>query len=389
MSVSHWVRPQRPGVIARRGVVVVGAGVVGLGACEALARRGESPLLLDRAGPGAGASTRNAGFLMRGAADNYADAVDAWGRDLARTVWRWTEENIGILRGLGVESLPSYRRVPSCLLAMTAEESDALGRAAAMLGEDGFDVETLESGDDAVWRSGAVRRGLLNPNDGSVNPAELIAMLAERSPAEIRRDHAVYAMERDAGSGGVLVRTTGGDVMAERVLVCANAFTPALLPELEGVIVGNRGQMLALREGAPGDTRVDFSYYLNNGSEYLRRASEDTIVLGGWRRHFEAEERTLEDRVTPGVQGGLEAFAERVLGRRLDVVSRWSGVMGFTPDGLPLVGPVGGDDRVVVCAGFHGHGMSLGVRTARAAVECLLDGAPPPFPAGRFAGSTA
>ena len=35
---------------------------------------------------------------MRGAADNYAAAIRDWGHERARTIWRWTEENLLALR---------------------------------------------------------------------------------------------------------------------------------------------------------------------------------------------------------------------------------------------------------------------------------------------------
>ena len=39
------------------------------------------------------------------------------------------------------------------------------------------------------------------------------------------------------------------------------------------------------------------------------------------------------------------------------VEAEWTGVLGFTPDGRPLCGPVPGRSNVIVAAGFCGHGM--------------------------------
>ncbi|MEO1279335.1 MAG: hypothetical protein AAFV77_10305, partial [Planctomycetota bacterium] len=50
------------------------------------------------------------------------------------------------------------------------------------------------------------------------------------------------------------------------------------------------------------------------------------------------------------------------------------GTMGFSPDGMPLVGPISEDGSVWFCGGFTGHGMSLAYRTSAGAVTALLDG---------------
>ena len=37
----------------------------------------------------------------------------------------------------------------------------------------------------------------------------------------------------------------------------------------------------------------------------------------------------------------------------------WAGLEAFTPDELPLLGPVSGIDGLFVAAGFSGHGFAL------------------------------
>ncbi|QYU66138.1 hypothetical protein J4558_14150 [Leptolyngbya sp. 15MV] len=86
------------------------------------------------------------------------------------------------------------------------------------------------------------------------------------------------------------------------------------------------------------------------------------------------------------MQRDLEAFARRVLGLdRLDVVARWSGVMGFTPDGLPLVGPLMPGSPVWFAGGCTGHGMSLMHRVTELAIDAMLSGGSTPFALDRFA----
>lgn len=367
---------------------MVGGGISGVSVCLALARRGVTATLVERAELGAGASTRNAGFLMRGAADNYARAVESYGRETARALWRLTEENLRGLVAEGAAALPSFSQTPSCLLALEEEEHEALHRSFDLLREDGFAARMIDDHDDAAW-SGPMRPlgGLVNPQDAMVNPAELLGLLGSKLPSAPIEHQEVHAIE--PGPEGVAVRLTDGVVLADRVVVCTNASAAELLPQLGGVVEPNRGQMLAVRAAG---RRLAFAYYANHGHEYFRQASPETIVVGGCRdRHADAE-RTLADRTTEATQGAIERFAASILGDPIEVTARWAGIMGFSADGLPVVGPVDGADpeesRVWCCVGFTGHGMSLAYAAAYLAAGGLLGdaGAPAdhPFDSRRF-----
>ena len=48
--------------------------------------------------------------------------------------------------------------------------------------------------------------------------------------------------------------------------------------------------------------------------------------------------------------------------------------MGFSLDGIPLVGAMPGKDRVGFAVGFTGHGLAMGAGSAERAVDRLLNG---------------
>lgn len=381
MTTSHWRRSARPEVL-ERDLAVVGAGICGLSAGVHLARRGARTAILERASVGSGASARNAGFLMRGASDNYASAVRTYGRERARLLWRWTEENLEGLRGEGIERTEGFRDAPSCLLALQDHELAELRTSATMLREDGFEVEWVERGEDSVWRSSrsGAAGGLVNPHDAACDPARVLQLLTTRLTDPVIEDQEVIEI-RGVGTGkGVEVLTGNLRVRCSRVLICTNAYGPLLVPSLRGRIVPRRGQMLAARAAG---ARLDYSYYANHGSEYFRLAADGVVVGGGFRAVHGTAEEGYEDAVTAPVQRDIEQFLERMLDARIEVISRWSGTMGFSADGLPIVGPLEGDwvrGSVWYCGGFTGHGMSMAYRTAAAAVDGILDGTPVPLP---------
>ncbi len=383
MSVSHWRRTQSP-QRERCDALVIGAGIAGLSAALTFERRGLDVRVIERHTLASGASSRNAGFLMRGCADHYARACERYGRSVAGDLWRLTEQNLAAITAEGAVSLASFRAVPSALLAMDEEQRVELSTSHALLLEDGFASEWASAGDDTPWRSGRVRAALVNPGDAAVNPWELMNLLAGKLRRPIFENQEVCGLEETGG--GVLVRSPDREFVAERVMVCTNAYASLLLPDMERLVTPRRGQMISVRYPDGSGVRLDRSYYFNHGSEYCRQTPDGTIVFGGCRTRHADREVGFEDRTTARVQGDIERWVRDLLGPGYQVTARWAGIMGFTPDGLPLVGPTPtfASGRVWFCGGFTGHGMSMGVRTAQLAAEAMLDGNGPPFTLKRF-----
>ncbi|MFO0832916.1 MAG: FAD-binding oxidoreductase [Phycisphaerales bacterium] len=386
MTVSLWRRTRRLGPL-RCDCVVVGAGICGTAAALHLRRRGMSVIVVEKDRLGSGASTRNAGFLMRGCADNYALAAREYGRERARTLWRLTEENLAGLRAEGVGSLPGVRDLPSVLLALGESERAELVESVTLMKEDGFRVSWQERGDDHAWRSGVCLGGLVNPDDASCNSREVMEHLRgnllereSRGSCALHEGQEVFEISEDGGT--VTTRTTDAEITSSHVLVCTNAYAPLLLPQLEGVVTPRRGQMLALRAGL---VLLHASYYANRGSEYFRQTAGGEVVVGGCRTYHADREVGYEDRTTPWVQGDLERFASLLFGLSIEdvqanVAARWAGTMGFSPTGLPLIVPVNGAaSRVWFCGGFTGHGMSMAYRTSEIACGVMVEGAENPF----------
>ena len=96
MSIPFWKPPSvryTGSLPAAADVLVIGGGITGVSLLHHLGRRGVPAVLVERSHLAAGASGRNAGFLLAGVADNYAHAVLTFGREQARSIWALTLEN--------------------------------------------------------------------------------------------------------------------------------------------------------------------------------------------------------------------------------------------------------------------------------------------------------
>src|SRR3954447_21709721 len=93
MSVSVWQQSPRQETVYRCDVAVIGAGIIGSYTAYSLAQQGKQVALLESRFPAAGATGRNAGMCLMGAADNYAAGVARFGREKAYQLWNLTRQN--------------------------------------------------------------------------------------------------------------------------------------------------------------------------------------------------------------------------------------------------------------------------------------------------------
>ncbi len=355
MSVPFWPRPTEryPGRLPERAdVLVVGGGITGVSLLHHLAKRGMDGVLVERHHLAAGASGRNAGFLLAGIADCYAEAVRIFGRSRAREIWNMTVENhteeIAAAAGQDI----GHRRSGSATLASGESEAQQLAESAQLLRDDGFECE---------WDG----MRLINPTDGEVTPTLLVGAFARQAPAgSIREGVEVTAIE--TANGEVVVHAGGAECRAGCVILATNAYTPQLLPQV--AIQPRRAQMLA---SEPEAARLcEWPTYSHFGYRYWRQLSGGEILVGGWRDTAVDVEVGYDERPTPPIQSHLEAQL-RLMGAGGEVTHRWAGTMGFTESGLPLVGPVDGMPNVHLCAGYNGHGMGFAFMSAKQLVETL------------------
>ena len=386
MTVSYWQDAGREEELVCD-VVVVGGGIVGSYAARLLRAAGRDVVLLEARDIARGATGRNAGMVLLGLADSYAVAIKRWGRETARELWGLTatnrERTRALLAELGVPSEPCG----SLILAGDEAEADDLARSATALAEDGFAVAYHPR--DPLGR--VFVAGLAQPDDLTLDPVRFTGAIAAAATAEgvtILRDSEVFAIEQGAGGAGLTIRSRRATVRCGAALLATNAYSALLHPFFAGLIRPVRAQMLAT---APAPRVLTTAVYANRGYEYIRQLADGRILLGGGRAGFREAEIGYVDETTPSLQAFLEGFLRRHFPEvDAPVTHRWSGTMGFTPDGIPLVGRLPDLPGVWFAAGFGGHGLGIGLVSAERAVAGLLHGTGPGvLDAARLAGVRA
>jgi len=355
VSTPFWAPPPEkyPGTLPDKAdVLIVGGGIAGTSLLWHLARLRIDAVLVERHHLAWGASGRNAGFLLAGVASSYAEAVRTYGRDKAREVWELTNENHDRMLEAARGQEVGHRRLGSAILPASDDERALLIESEQLLQEDGF---------EARWDG----TRLVNPRDGEIDPAAMVAALAMQArPRAIREGVAVTALE--PRRRGVIVTAGDDQCEAGAVVLATNAYSNQLVPSLK--IQPTRAQMVATAPDA--NPIADMPIYSNFGYRYWRQLRTGEVLLGGWRDTSLESEKTDDDQPTPEIQAHIDrALAD--LHVSAEVTHRWAGTMGFTESGLPIAGPLDGMPNVYVCAGFTGHGMGFAFMTAKRVAEAI------------------
>lgn len=356
--------------------LIVGGGIAGASATYALAQTKPNwkVAVVDRRQIGGGATGRNAGFLLAGTADHYAVAVAKYGRETARAVFTTTvASHCHIRTFLDRHPTVDCNYVPcgSLTLAGTPEEAETLAHSAELLREDGFDVTFIPHD--------PLRRGFYaavhNPHDAGIHPVKLVQALLEASGAALFEDWPVTALT--ATPAGVTLDSPRGQLRAERVLLTPNGEAANLHDFFADKVFPKRGQIFTT---APYPKRLlSEVVYANEGYEYFRQLPDGRFLFGGGRRAFATTEVGTDETPTENVQDALERFRNHHFPELtgLPITHRWAGVMGFTPDGLPLLGTLPDQPQIAFSIACHGHGMGFSLEVGRLAADLLVTGKPP------------
>ncbi len=367
-------------------VIIVGGGFMGSAAAFFLRRRGRSVILVERGLVGQQASGVNFGNVRR--QGRFLPQLPLANR--SRKIW----EKLNYLIGEDVEFLPTGH----LRLCYSDEDFAVLERYAAEARHHDLDLELLGKnalrdrfpfvGPEAVAAS-------FSPKDGHANPrlaAPAFARAAGRAGATILENTEITAIEK-IGEDFEVTSGNSSVLKAPSVLVTAGAWGGQLSKQFgEEVPLVARGPQMAVTEPVPYALKPVVGVYSKVTEEvvYLRQVERGNIVYGGGtrgpaypdlRRSYVLPQHSLNQfqqvqRLVPALKG-------------LRTIRTWSGIEGYMPDDIPVMGESAKESGLFYAFGFCGHGFQLGPGVGDVMAELIDRGRTvtpiDPFTIGRFA----
>ena len=356
-------------------VVVIGGGVAGTAAAYQLARRGMQVTLVEMRGICSGASGRNAGQTGSGGSSLVSK--------VGRAVHQITSENFRMLTSELPEELDDdfeLRVTGSVDIATTPEQWEHLSESMRRLPEGAQGIRLID-GDELRRMIPAASEHILgakySERSGHLWPFKLVhaqANGARRHGARIFPWTPVQELLVEDGrvTG---VATSRGVIQTDTVVLATNAWTPTLLPDLpEGAVVPARGQILVTQPVAP---LLPLAFGTNFDKEYGRQTATGQLICGGFRR-YDVDEGLghYDEEVVAACLAGCAACLTALFPRvgPLRVVRGWAGIMGFTADGLPLIGPYAPAQGLYLSAGYNGGGFSWASAVGSILAQLITEG---------------
>lgn len=338
-------------------VIVVGGGLMGAASAFFLRQRGLSVILIERDLVGQQASGVNFGNVRR--QGRFLPQLPLANR--SREIWG----RLDALIGEDSEFLPTgHLRLCYCeeqldRLEQYAIDAKSYDLKLEMLGRNALKDRFPFIGPEPI-------AGSFSPGDGHANPrlaAPAFGRAAVRAGAEVLEKTEVVSIQKNGEDFEVdcgASRLFRGPI----VLITAGAWGNTLSEQFdEPVPISARGPQMAVTEPMPYaiEPVVGVATAMEEEIIYLRQVTRGNFVFGGGprgpactdtRRAYVRPQNTLRQL------GQIQRLIP-VLGT-LSIIRTWSGIEGYLPDDIPIIGPSVRQSGLYYAFGFCGHGFQLG-----------------------------
>ncbi|MBK5967190.1 glycine oxidase ThiO [Thiocystis minor] len=210
-------------------------------------------------------------------------------------------------------------------------------------------------------------RSLLMPEIAQIRTPRL-AKAARRSlekRIQLREQEEVLELLVEGGRA-VGVRTAKGAVKADRIVICAGAWTAKLLeqlgspPDIEPV----RGQMI-LFYAKPG-----LVHHITLFNErYIIPRRDGRVLLGSTLEHTGFAKTTTAEAKEELYRAAIELFPFL---RRTPIEDHWAGLRPGSPSGIPYIGAYPDIEGLFFNAGHFRNGLAAGPASARLVADLML-----------------
>lgn len=339
-------------------VCIIGAGFTGISAALELSERGYGVVVLEAERVGFGASGRNGGQIVNGYSRDFQTIERRYGREKARRLALMSREGGDIIRGrVAKYDIQCDLRQGGFFAAFTAKqlrEFETVKASCESYGLDGMEMVSRQDVGKYVTTD-RYAGGMIDTRGGHIHPLNLVlgeAAAAERLGARIFENSRVTGVSLDRKP---VVRTEHGNVHAQYLLVCGNAYLGNLLPAVTDRMMPVSSQVMVteplglelIERLLPADYCVEDANYV---LDYYRRTSDNRLLYGGGIGYGGQDPANLTAIIQPNMIKTFPELAET----RIDYA--WSGNFALTLTRIPHVGRL--SDHVLFSHGDSGHGVT-------------------------------
>ncbi|KUL81687.1 hypothetical protein ZTR_10441 [Talaromyces verruculosus] len=232
-------------------------------------------------------------------------------------------------------------------------------------------------------------KGMFSYTAGHIWPYKLIHHLFQEAILQgvnLQTNTPAISISRNDREGFLWsVDTPRGKVQAKKVILATNAYTSSLLPEYVDKIIPCRGTVAQIKTpGVPPFLPNTYSLRFSDWDfDYLIPRPDGSIIVGGARQAYlkdmsqwygNTDDSKPIDRTREYFDGYMQKHFHGWEDSGAYVSDIWTGIMGYSSDRLPRVGPIPNRQGMYIMAGFTGHGMPQVFLCANGIAKMVLEG---------------
>lgn len=357
-------------------IVVIGAGIIGLGIAWRLAQRGTNVTVFDSGPVGRGASHAAAGMLAACAeAEPGEESLIALCRD-GQARWPAFASELEEASKFSVD----LRTEGTLVVAPTADDQARLHHQLALQKDLGLPVEWISAAElrRREPHIGNATGAVWSPEDHQVDNRKVVAALcvaAKMAGVTIHESQAVREIGVIGNRVSHLVLGDGTQVNADVIVLAAGAWSrniAGLPAEARPPVRPIKGQMIALQmdPATPLLTHVLWAPGI-----YLVPRKDGRLLIGAT-----VEEKGFDTSLTAGGVLALLEATWRVIPaiEELPIQEMWVGHRPGSRDDAPIIGP-SPVEGLIYATGHHRNGVLLAPLTADVVSSYIIDGALDPI----------
>ncbi|KAI5456039.1 FAD dependent oxidoreductase [Mariannaea sp. PMI_226] len=417
-TASYWQKPYPQSISeissstlpSHRDVVILGSGITGCSVAQTLLSSDHliSVTVLEARGLCSGATGRNGGHIKFNAVTEYAKHRNQIGPEAAASLVRFCLAHFPTIatqaERYGATELGEVRQVTSLTTFMHKDLVPNIKTALHEFNQafpDLKDQFRLYEGEEVKQFGINHAAAVLAGPAGAAWPFRLVSAVFQ---SLLDQHKSRFSIETFTPAKGILetgdeqypyaIQTARGTIHAKKIVHCTEAHVSHLLPGFRGIIWPRRGQMTV---HTPGDRiksfggKYSWAFIFRHFFDYVtQNAATGEIFLGGGDLDVDEgaseyltsvaddEDMVLNKIYLQGVLPEIFSTTEEPTEEQPRLKASWSGIMGFSIDGYPIVGriPQGALDRSPgnewIAAAYGGYGMVNSWLCGQTVAEMML-----------------
>lgn len=378
MYLSYWEKNS----FSHYDCIIIGAGIVGLSAASQLKEKNPKLkiAILESGIFNLGASTKNAGFACFGSPgeiladlkllpkDKVFELIALRQSGIHSLIKRLGKKNIGYLPTGGYE-LISQKQIE------IIDKIETLNHwLKPLFPNKAFHILNRKNKDFPF--SPQIQRLVYLPNEAQIDSGKMMFNLIQYAQKKgVMMFTGTKVIELNHETKTLKIQNTlyphkknYFELNAKKIIVCTNAFTSQLFPEIE--IAPARGQIILTQ----AFSKMPFKgiFHFDEGYYYFRNIGK-RVLIGGARNLDTAAETTYSLLNTKKITASLLKCLQNIILPNYDIKieQSWAGTMAFGAYKFPYLTEI--YPNIIVAAGMGGMGVAIGSEWGNRAANQILD----------------